>query len=128
MTDTWRTEDIPAYQFDGSGRRPMTDYDAAMSAPNVLVKDTTEASARTALIVHLTRSREYARKYGEASWYDAAIEHILSGGTMVQVGGRGYRIRDTEICEVSGGGMPHTTYQNCPNCLPKRYPIHTWSK
>ena len=117
MTNTWRAEDIPAYQIDGSGRRPMTDEDAAMSAPNVLVKDTTREDAQAQLLAHLTTNREYAKRYNEGEPYTQAMGALTDGASMVRVGGRAYRSRDTAACEKA-----HGPYQNCAACLPEKYP------
>lgn len=127
---SWTAEDIPAYQFNGSFRRPMSDETAAMSAPNALVSGVTEREARSALIFHLIKNRAYAMRTptraGEAAWYDAAVAFVETGQNMVHVDGRGYRIRDESACEEWPGGK-HTSYTNCPNCLPTRYPIQIWS-
>lgn len=121
-TGTWTAEDIPAYQFDGKGRRPMTDEDAAMSAPIVLVKEASEKEARTALVLHLhlAKNRSYAERYHEEGAYDEAIRAVMDGAQLVRIRGRGYRIRDTAACEGQ-----HFARQNCPNCLPDTYPHFT---
>lgn len=117
MTEMWRVEDIPAYQFDGSDRRPWTDEDAAISAPSILIKDTTREHAQARLLAHLMSSREYAERYGEGDAYTQAMEAVAGGAPMVRVGGRGFRIRDVAVCEKG-----HSQYQNCPACLPENYP------
>lgn len=117
MTNTWRAEDIPAYQIDGSGRRPKTDIDAAMSMPNVLVKDATREDAHARLLAHLTTNREYAKRYNEEDTYTQAMEAIADGANMVRVGGRAYRIRDLAACDKG-----HGPYQNCAACFPEDYP------
>jgi hypothetical protein len=117
VTDTWRVEDIPAYQFDGSGRRPMTDEDAAMSAPSVLIRDVTLEEAQRKLFGHLTANREYAKRRNGDRAYTEAIEALGRGVRMVQVGGRGFRIRDVAACEGE-----HGLYKNCAVCTPENHP------
>lgn len=125
MTETWAAENIPAYQFDGSSRRPTTDEHAAMSAPIVVVRDVSEYTARTMLIAYAIRDRSYAERYGSGDAYTRAITDIESGANMVRVGGRAYRLRDVNACEKTASGHPHTRYQNCSNCLPDTYPVYT---
>jgi hypothetical protein len=117
MTGTWRAEDIPAYQFDGSKRRPMTDEHAAMSAPSVITRNVSEREARDDLLLHLARNAGYATRYNGQGTYADAMVAIARGSAMVRVGGRGYRIRDIAACEKE-----HGPYQNCPACLPADYP------
>lgn len=108
-TGTWTAEDVPMYMVDKSQRRPMTDEDAAMSAPNRLGKDLPYREALALVAAHLLKSATYnfIERDGSAEFYRSAAAmfgsaagtdegyHPLEFG--LQIHGRFYRVRRTDV-------------------------------
>lgn len=118
MTEAWNVEDLPAYRFEDTPRQPMTDLDAAMSAPSLIAKNTNEEGARAALVGHLrlTAGYRHVQQFGEDVLYLQAAKEIENGAVMVRVFGRVYRM-------VIAG--PHNTnlygHGPCELCEPDEY-------
>lgn len=121
---TWTLEDLPDRQVTGAAPSPhMDDQSWAVSAPRVLVENTTPRIAAHELTLHLIRSRSYAERYGNGRIYDAAIAAVDAGAQFLLVINRAYRLRDVTLCTptVPDGFIPHGPYQNCPACTPATY-------
>jgi hypothetical protein len=102
MTETWIAEDVPAYLIFKEERRPMTDYDAAMSARHIIAKaaDRTAAARAMADHLHSTANIRHVQLGGESDMYRAAAEMFEASGStrsdtapMLRIWGRVYRIR-----------------------------------
>lgn len=82
-------EDVPE-----GARRPLTDEDAALSAP-VRATHSTEQAARHALALSLMMSTHGMRAARQRIFY-AAADAISAGVDAVTIGHRTYRIRTEE--------------------------------
>jgi hypothetical protein len=121
MTQSWAAEDLPAYMFvPREDRRPMTDEDAAMSAPSKIDEGTDEKGARAALAGRLRLSSTYRfiSQAGESPMYLEAAAEILAGARAVQVHGRVYRVRDKEACRTRHWHGP------CEICQPETWTVY----
>lgn len=122
MSNTWVAEDLPAYMFLPTLRHPMTDENAAMSAPSYHARDVSEDEARAALSrhLHMLSHLKITGMNNDDHWYRAAALEIENGARMVRVRQRVFRLRNTTWCEK---GRYH--HGACEKCDPKDYAIFT---
>jgi hypothetical protein len=99
---TYIAEDIPAYMLHPDERRPMTDEDAAMSAPRTLGKGLTRTEAARVVADHLhgIANMRHVQMAGESPMYRAAATMFEASdathsdtGLTLRIWGRVYRIR-----------------------------------